>query len=450
MKEGRGTFRVLKGYEAEFAEAWSAQAGDRLRFERRPTAWPGWIWCTAADGTSRWVPERWVTLEREACVLMCDYTATELTVQAGDRLTVERVESGWAWAATEHGRQGWVPLDCLVLHAPGEDRVAVPAVEQAPAQPAELTGTIVPLVTPFAADGSFAAAAMAHLIAFVLKQGADALMPTALTGEGLLLDLDETLAVWDVVLDGAAGRVPVVPAVIATTTRRAVRLARAAEERGAAALMVAPVLPELYAGRSHGDVVAFYADVAAAASLPLILFNYPSLTGVDLVPELVARLAEIGAVRYIKESTGDVRRVHALQRQVGDTLSVICGAPNTALESLALGCRAWITGIMNAVPRSAQQLVHAVCDQGDLALARRIYFGQILPLVDVMARNNNPTGTIKAAVCARGVDVGVPRRPGSDVSPADQKALGWLMAGIERTEAKVAQALETPGGSAGG
>jgi 4-hydroxy-tetrahydrodipicolinate synthase len=450
MEEERGTFRVLKGYEAEFAEPWSARVGDRLRFERRPTAWPGWIWCTAADGTSRWVPERWVTLERDTCVFTRDYTAVELTVQAGDRLTVEGVESGWAWAATEDGRRGWVPLECLVLHGPGEGWVSAPAVEEAAAKPTELTGTIVPLVTPFAADESFGAAAMAHLIEFVLEQGADALMPTALTGEGPLLDVDETLAVWDAVLAGAAGRVPVVPAVIATTTRQAVRLAREAEERGVAALMVAPVLPELYAGRSHGDVMAFYADVAAVTSLPLILFNYPSLTGVDLVPELVARLAEIGAVQYIKESTGDVRRVHALQRQVGEAVSVICGAPNTALESLALGCRAWITGLMNAGPRSAQQLVQAVLDQGDLALARRIYFQQILPLVDVMARNKNPTGTIKAAVRARGVDVGVPRGPGSDVSPADREALGRLMAEIQRAEAEVAQVLEKPGGSAVG
>jgi 4-hydroxy-tetrahydrodipicolinate synthase len=389
-----------------------------------------------------------VILEGETCVLQRDYTAVELTVQAGDRLAVEGVESGWAWAATEDGRRGWVPLECLVLHDPSERLESAPGIEEAAPEPTELTGTIVPLVTPFAADEALDAAAMARLVEFVLEQGADALMPTALTGEGPLLDIDETLAVWDAVQDGAAGRVPVVPAVIATTTRQTVRLARAAEERGVAALMVAPVLPELYARRSHDDVVAFYADIAAATSLPLILFNYPSLTGVDLVPELVARLAEIGSVRYIKESTGDVRRVHALRRRVGDTVSVICGAPDTALESLALGCRAWITGLMNAVPRSAWQLMQAVQHRGDLALARRIYFRQILPLVDVMARNNNPTGTIKAAVRARGVDVGVPRRPGSDVSPPDQEALDRLVADLERAEAKVAQALENADGPA--
>jgi 4-hydroxy-tetrahydrodipicolinate synthase len=301
-----------------------------------------------------------------------------------------------------------------------------------------LRGTIVPLVTPFRSDEAFDPKGMHGLIRYVLAQGADALMPTALTGEGLLLDLAETTRVWDAVFEAVAGAVPVVPAVISTTTRRAILLARAAEERGAQAVMVAPVLPELYAGRSHQDVYAFYADLASGCSLPIVLFNYPSVTGIDFVPALVERLLEIDQVRYIKESTGDVRRVHDLQRRVGDRLSVICGAPDVALESLALGCQAWITGIMNAVPCSAQQLMHAVTGTGDLVLARQIYYRQILPLVDVLRQNNNPTGTIKAAVCVRGVEVGVPRRPGSQVSQTDLDHLHGLMAEIIRAEVEVA------------
>jgi 4-hydroxy-tetrahydrodipicolinate synthase len=302
----------------------------------------------------------------------------------------------------------------------------------------ELRGTIVPLVTAFAGDESPDAQAMGYLIEFVIEQGADALMPTALTGEGPLLDARETIEVWDLVVAKTDGRLPMVPAVISTTTQKACRLVQAAEKRGARAVMVAPILPELYAGRSHDDVYAFYGDVAEASSLPMILFNYPSLTGVDFIPDLVARLLEIDQVRYVKESTGDVRRVHGLQRAFGERLQVICGAPNVALESLALGCKAWITGIMNAVPRSAQQLMQAVVELGDLEMARRIYYQQVLPLVDVMSRNHNPTGTIKAGVCARGVDVGAPRRPGSAVGPADRVIIEQLMSEIARAEESIA------------
>jgi 4-hydroxy-tetrahydrodipicolinate synthase len=302
----------------------------------------------------------------------------------------------------------------------------------------ELTGTIVPLVTPFDADESFDAQAMRRLVDYVLEQGADALMPTALTGEGPLLTADETLAIWDVVFEQANEQLPVVPAVVSTTTRKAIRLVRAAERHGTRAVMAAPILPELYAGRAHDDVYAFYADIAAATSLPIILFNYPSLTGVDFVPPLVERLVQIENVQYIKESTGDTRRVHGIQRLVGERISVICGAPNVALESLALGCRAWITGIMNVVPRSAQQLTRAVVELGDLGLARRIYYSQILPVVDMLLHNYNPTGTIKAGVCARGVGVGVPRRPGHTVASGDREILNTLLAAIVRAEAEIA------------
>jgi dihydrodipicolinate synthase/N-acetylneuraminate lyase len=92
---------------------------------------------------------------------------------------------------------------------------------------------------------------------------------------------------------------------------------------------------------------------------------------------------------------------------------------------------------MNTVPRSAQQLMRAVVELQNLDLARRIYYRQILPVVDVMVRNNNPTGTIKAGVCARGVEVGVPRRPGSAVGPSDRAHLERLMSDITRAEIEI-------------
>jgi 4-hydroxy-tetrahydrodipicolinate synthase len=304
----------------------------------------------------------------------------------------------------------------------------------------ELAGTIVPLVTPLTPEGAFDSQGMSRLIEYVLREGADALMATALTGEGPLLTLEETLAVWDFVFAESDKRIPVVPAIISTTTQRAVRLVRHAQEKGAPAVMAVPILPELYAGRSYDDVYAFYADIASSTSLPIILFNYPSLTGIDFVPPLIERLASIENVRYIKESTGDSRRVHGIQRLMGNRISVICGSPNVALESLALGCRAWITGTMNIVPRSARQLMRAVVS--DLGLARRIYYKQILPFVDVMTRNFNPTGTIKAGVCARGVDVGAPRKPGSRVIPEDQRFLDKLVQEVDAWEEDTERELQ--------
>ncbi len=293
--------------------------------------------------------------------------------------------------------------------------------------PAE--GTIVPLVTPFDSRDRIDSAAVGRLVAHILEAGADALMPTALTGEGPLLTGAETEAMWEATFTAAAGRVPVVPAVIATTTREAVRLAGRAHAMGAAAVMTAPIVPELYAGRSRSDVRGFIEAVADATPLPLILFNYPSLTGVDLTPDFLAELADIPRVAYVKESTGDSRRVHAIHRRCEGRMEVICGNPNAALESMALGCRLWITGILNVVPREARAMLHAVTRDGDLARARTIYYERVLPLVDLMFETSNPTGVIKAGLRAQGVDVGVPRPPGSDLAAGDLARLAPLVSG---------------------
>jgi 4-hydroxy-tetrahydrodipicolinate synthase len=292
-----------------------------------------------------------------------------------------------------------------------------------------LPRVIVPLVTPLREDGELALERIGPLVDFFLDEGAEALMPTALTGEGPLLAEEETLLVWESVFRSAGGRKPILPAILSFTTARAVRLARRAEELGAQAVMVAPLVPELYAGRSERDVVRFHQDVAAAVGLPIILFNYPSLTGVDLTPDRVEKLAAIENVIAIKESTGDSRRVSALRRRFGSRLQVICGAPTAALESLALGCSSWITGILNVVPRSGGHLFRAIHDIESLDLARRVYFEQMLPIVDLLETTSNPTGTIKAGLRFRGLDVGAPRRPGQDLLDEE---LGELASILER------------------
>jgi len=285
---------------------------------------------------------------------------------------------------------------------------------------------IVPLVTPFGKGGEVDAGAFEPLVDYAIAEGASALMPTALTGEGPLLSEDETFLVWEAVFAANRGRRPVLPAIISFTTEAAVRRARRAEAMGAEALLLAPIVPELYAGRSERDVFRFHEEVAGATALPVLLFNYPSLTGVDLTPDLVERLASIPNVRGIKESTGDSRRISALRRRLDSRIEVICGAPTAALESLALGCTSWITGILNVVPRAGDELMKSM-EQGDLELARRLYFERILPLVDMLDRTSNPTGTIKAGVRLRGIDVGVPRAPGQDLLASELAELRALL-----------------------
>jgi hypothetical protein len=104
-------YRVSTSYESAHPEALVLKKGERLRFERKPTEWPGWIWCTTEDGKSAWVPESWVEISCDFCVLSRDYNSRELSVRPGDMLELMYKESGWVWARNTEGEDGWIPAN---------------------------------------------------------------------------------------------------------------------------------------------------------------------------------------------------------------------------------------------------------------------------------------------------------------------------------------------------
>jgi hypothetical protein len=113
MDSEHSRWRAVKDHTPESSEPLCAAEGDLLRFERRPTEWEGWLWCTDRKGLKGWVPEHWVAIEGDSCRMTRDYTSLELPVSRGEVLVVRETESGWAWAVGPEGRQGWVPLRCL-------------------------------------------------------------------------------------------------------------------------------------------------------------------------------------------------------------------------------------------------------------------------------------------------------------------------------------------------
>jgi hypothetical protein len=108
------TYRVIKAHQPEPRTATVLPQGERLAFERRPTQWEGWLWCTTKDGTALWVPEPWVRIENgDTCVLLREYDPAELSLEVGETITAELTASGWLLGTTPDGRRGWAPLECL-------------------------------------------------------------------------------------------------------------------------------------------------------------------------------------------------------------------------------------------------------------------------------------------------------------------------------------------------
>ena len=109
----RTKFRVISPHGPETEDVLNVKKGARLKFERKPTKWEGWLWCTSPDGVSAWVPEPWVDVKEGHCVMRKDYVSRELTLKPGEEVSGWFTESGWAWVRTAVGDEGWAPLECL-------------------------------------------------------------------------------------------------------------------------------------------------------------------------------------------------------------------------------------------------------------------------------------------------------------------------------------------------
>ena len=111
--EGATRYRVVQGHEPGQSEPLRVRAKERVAFERRPTVYPGWIWCTSSEGRASWVPESWVAIEGDSCEFLRDYDAAELEVSKGDIVTGGVQAAGWLWVANQRGEEGWVPQENL-------------------------------------------------------------------------------------------------------------------------------------------------------------------------------------------------------------------------------------------------------------------------------------------------------------------------------------------------
>ncbi len=245
-------------------------------------------------------------------------------------------------------------------------------------------GAITALVTPFR-HGRIDEEAYRTLIDWQIRQGVSGLVPCGTTGEPATLSHDEHDRVIDIAVQEARGRVPVIAGTGSNSTAEAIRLTRHAKEAGAdAALLITP-----YGNRpTQEGLYQHYRQVAAETAFPLVLYNVPSRTGVNLLPETVARLAELPEVVGIKEATGDLRQVSDVLEKCGDRLSVLSGDDFTVLPLLALGGRGVISVMSNVAPADTAALV-AAFEAGDLPRARALHF-RLMPLARALFLETNP------------------------------------------------------------
>ncbi len=217
-------------------------------------------------------------------------------------------------------------------------------------------GSMVALVTPMHEDGSLDFEALERLVEFHIDNGTDAIVSVGTTGESPTLNEKEHCEVVRKTVDLVRGRVPVIAGTGSNSTREAIDLSRAAMSAGAdACLLVTPY----YNKPTQEGLYLHYKAISDAVAIPHILYNVPSRTACDLLPETVARLATIPNIVGIKEATGDLERVHEIIQACGEAIDVYGGDDATARELILMGGKGVISVTSNVAPRAMHEMCAA-------------------------------------------------------------------------------------------
>ncbi|MFJ8504579.1 dihydrodipicolinate synthase family protein [Streptomyces avermitilis] len=234
-------------------------------------------------------------------------------------------------------------------------------------------GVLVATALPLTADLAVDYDTFAEHCAWLVEQGCDGVVPNGSLGEYQVLTPEERAKVVETAVS-AVGGARVMPGVAAYGSAEARRWAEQARDAGCRAVMLLP--PNAYRADER-SVRAHYAEVAKAG-LPVVAYNNPIDTKVDLVPELLATLHGEGYIHAVKEFSGDVRRAYRLA-ELAPELDLLIGADDVLLELAIAGAKGWVAGYPNALPAASAELYHAAVD-GDLATATRLY-RQLHPLL---------------------------------------------------------------------
>ncbi|WP_428374317.1 dihydrodipicolinate synthase family protein [Lichenicoccus sp.] len=269
-------------------------------------------------------------------------------------------------------------------------------------------GVFPAATTQFRQDLSIDLEATQGVLDALVRDGVHGLVVLGTCGENNSLEPDEKLSVIAAACEAVAKRVPIVVGVSELTTPRAAAFARNAERIGADALMVLPAM--VYVPKPH-ELEAHFRHVAAASSLPIMLYNNPTAYRVNITIDVLARLTDVETIVAVKESAADTRRFTDLHNAFGDRFTLMAGLDDVALEALMLGAAGWVSGLTSAFPRESVALLQAV-QGGNFPRALRIY-RWFMPLLHLDA-DHDLVQSIKLAeqVMQRGSErVRAPRYP---------------------------------------
>lgn len=279
------------------------------------------------------------------------------------------------------------------------------------------TGAAVAIVTPFDKYGNVNYPKLAELIDYQIENGTDAIVICGTTGEGSALDFVEHVRAVEFGVKHIAGRVPVIAGAGSNDTAFAVKISNALEAAGVDALL--SVTP-YYNKTSQSGLIRHYTYIADRVSHPLIVYNVPSRTGVNIKPETYAELAKVNRICAVKEANGDIASVAKTISLVGDQLDIYSGNDDQITAIMALGGKGVISVLSNVCPRETHDIAQKALD-GDIKGSAELQI-KYMELIGALFSDVNPI-PVKEALNLMGWKVGDPRMPLDTMSESGHAAL---------------------------
>lgn len=285
-------------------------------------------------------------------------------------------------------------------------------------------GAIVATVTPFR-NGNLDKNALKKLVGFQIDSGTDGIVPCGTTGESATLSFEEHERVIDIVLESADGRVPVIAGTGSNNTKEAVALTRYAKKAGVSgALVITPY----YNKPTQDGLLRHFRAVAESADVPIILYNVPGRTGVNMAAQTVARLAEIPNIVGVKEASGNLTQVCDIIRMTPKKFCVLSGDDALFFPMMALGARGVISVTSNVAPRLMAELYDTYVI-GEISRARDIHY-QLWPLFQALFLETNPIPVKTALAMMKKIREEF-RLPLSPMADASRKALAKTLSDMK-------------------
>lgn len=287
-------------------------------------------------------------------------------------------------------------------------------------------GVIAYPITPFDDSENIDIPLFKKQVERLVKAGSHGIAPLGSTGVMPYLNDAEKEAITEATMQQVAGRVPTLVGVSNLTTDKTIYHAKFAEKAGATAVMV---IPMSYWKLSDDEIVKHYDAIASKISIPIMAYNNPATAGVDMSPALLKRLLQIPNVTMIKESTGDIQRMHYLRNELGEEVAFFNGSNPLALAAFAAGASGWCTAASNLIPELNIALYDAV-QENDLKKAQKIFYRQVDLLKFIVAKGL--PRSIKAGLDLLGVEGGGFRSPLKPLSENEIAELDSILSAIER------------------